>query len=55
MSRLTQASGGVGTKEGLWTWTKQVEFCEVWSSLSDMFNVGLACTSYAQTTYGPIR
>ncbi|KAF2574122.1 hypothetical protein F2Q70_00005638 [Brassica cretica] len=28
MSRLAQASRGVGTKEGLWTWTKQVEFCE---------------------------
>ncbi|KAF2562960.1 hypothetical protein F2Q70_00016521 [Brassica cretica] len=28
MSRLTQASRGVGIKEGLWTWTKNVEFCE---------------------------
>ncbi|WZZ80707.1 hypothetical protein YC2023_101279 [Brassica napus] len=31
MSRLTQASRKVGTKEGLWTWNKHVEFCEVWS------------------------
>ena len=43
MSRFAQASGGVSTKEGLWTWTKQVEFCEVRSSPSDMFNIGPTC------------
>ncbi|KAF3515865.1 hypothetical protein DY000_02063479 [Brassica cretica] len=31
MSKLAQALRGVGTNEGLWTSTKQVEFCEAWS------------------------
>ena len=40
LSRLAQVPRSVSTKEELWTWTKEVEFCEVWSQPSNLFKLG---------------